>query len=51
MNDDFLKVNWLNVLTAKNVNDDVNIFNDIVRNIFDRQVPFINKRVKSRSCP
>ena len=51
MNDDFSKVNWLPVLTAKNVNDAVNIFNDIVRNIFDRHAPFINKRVKSRPCP
>lgn len=51
MNDDFSRVNWLPVLTARNVNDAVNIFNDIVRNIFDKHAPFINKRVKGRPCP
>ena len=44
-------MNWLPVLTTKNVNDAVNILNDIVRNIFDRHSPFINKRVKGRPCP
>ena len=52
MNDDFSKVNWLPVMTVRNINDAVDIFNAIVRDIFDKHAPFINKRIKgARPCP
>ena len=51
MNRDFERVNWLPVLTAPNVDVALDIFNVIVRDIFDKHSPFINKRVKGRPCP
>ncbi|MEO0686083.1 MAG: hypothetical protein AAFY76_13850, partial [Cyanobacteria bacterium J06649_11] len=51
MNEDFKQVNWLPVMTAPNVNIAVNIFNTIVKEIFDKHAPPIKKRVKGRPCP
>ena len=51
MNHDFERVNWFPVLTAPDVNIALNIFNGIVKDIFDKHAPIINKRVKGRPCP
>lgn len=50
MNRDFEQVNWLPVLSLSNVNDAVNTFNGIVKDIFDKHAPIIQKRVKGRPC-
>lgn len=51
MNLEFDSVNWLPVLTAPDVNIALNIFNVIVKGIFDRHAPIIEKRIKGRPCP
>ena len=44
MNEDFKQVNWLPIMTAPSVNIAVNIFNTIVKKIFDKHAPPIEKR-------
>ena len=51
MNENFKQVNWLPVMTAPNVNVAVYIFNTVVKEIFDKHAPPIEKRVKGRLCP
>ena len=51
MNHEFKNVNWLPVITAPDVNTALNIFNTIVRDIFDKHAPIISKRIKGRPCP
>ena len=51
MNVDFENVNWLPVTSAPDVNTALNIFNTIVRDIFEKHAPTLNKRSKGRSCP
>ena len=51
MNVDFENVNWLPVTSAPDVNTALNIFNTIVRDIFEKHAPTLNKRFKGRSCP
>ena len=51
MNREFENVNWLPVIFAPDVNTAANIFNTIVRDIFDNHAPIINKRIKGRPCP
>lgn len=51
MNLDFDCVSWIPVLTAPDVNTALNIFNFIVKDIFDKHAPMIEKRIKGRSCP
>ena len=50
MEQDFASVNWIPVMTATNVNDALNIFNIIVKFIFDKHAPYTTKRSKSRPC-
>ena len=50
MKQDFASVNWIPVITASNVNDALNIFNIIVKSIFDKHAPYTTKRTKSRPC-
>lgn len=50
MRKDFENVNWIPVLTASNVNDALNIFNFMVKRIFDVHAPYTTKRTKSRPC-
>ena len=51
MNEEFKQVNWSPVLTAPDVNIAVDIFNTIVKDIFDKHAPIIEKRIKGRPCP
>lgn len=51
MNEEFQQVNWYPVLTAPDVNIAVDIFNTIVKDIFDKHAPIIEKRIKGRPCP
>ena len=51
MNLDFDHVNWLPVVTAPDVNTALNIFNFIVKDIFDKHAPLIEKRIKGCPCP
>ena len=50
MNREFQCVNWLPVLTAPNVNVALDMFNVIVKDIFCKHAPIVNKRTKSRPC-
>ena len=38
-------------MTAINVNVDVDIFNTVVKEIFDKHAPAIEKRMKGDQCP
>ena len=42
MNVDFENVNWLPVTSAPDVNTALNIFNTIVRDIFEKHAPTLN---------
>ena len=50
MNNEFQRVNWLPVLTAPNINIAVDMFNVIVKNIFDKHTPLINKKNLRNEC-
>ena len=50
LNEDLRRVDWNPVLSCPNVNDAVNIFNFILKSIFDKHAPYVTKRTKSRPC-
>ena len=50
MNCDFDRVCWSPVMTAPDVNTALNIFNCIVKDIFDKHARTIEKRTKSHPC-
>ena len=50
MCDDINDTDWQTVYQATNVNSALSIFNSLLRKVFDKHAPFIEKRVQGRSC-
>jgi hypothetical protein len=51
MNEDFKNVNWWPIYVSRNVNTAVKLFNEIVKDIFDRHAPEIVRKVRGKPCP
>jgi len=51
MSNDLKAINWDPVLKSKNVEEAVELFNDLLTDVFNRHAPFTTKRVKGKATP
>ena len=51
MKKDVRNASWDSVYNSTNVNTALENFNSILKDIFDKHAPLIEKRIKGKSCP